>query len=118
MGHLTLETENVLANALLSDVTIVFTIISRKDSSSELGLWSRDACCSNPISWLDMGNLWFLESASRCQIWRNFRNTPIPLSPFSRQSCNVFILLLSLSGPSIQNYAWLQESLSTCVLQK
>lgn len=58
MGHLTLETENVVANAVLSDVTTVCTIISRKDSSSELDLWSRDAYGSNPIMpWLDLENL-------------------------------------------------------------
>lgn len=50
MGHLTLETENVVVNAMLSDVTTEFTAVSGKESGSELDYWWGDAHCSNPIS--------------------------------------------------------------------
>lgn len=43
VGHLILETENVMANAVLLHVISEFTIISRKESRSEPDLWSRDA---------------------------------------------------------------------------
>lgn len=108
MGHLTLETANVMADAMLPDITTELTTISRKGGRCELVLWSRDVHRSNPICWLDFGNLCFQEtgSVSWCQRWQNFRNSPVPLSLFSRHSWNVFILLLSLSNPSVQDSPW------------
>lgn len=52
------------------------------------------------------GSLCFSGSVSWCQRWQNFRNSPVPLSLFSRHSWNVFILLLSLSNPSVQDSPW------------
>lgn len=50
MGHLTREIENVVVNAVLSDVATEFTAVSREESRSELDYWWRNAHCSNPIS--------------------------------------------------------------------